>query len=404
MIPKHKITAVINGRRNVSWHNEQEVGNFISYSFEESMMGLACPFSMTLPFSQSAWDLCKPDRPIQILVDGVPKLNGYLEERELAEDAETITLTGRDRSGRLVDDCAPGVNFSGLGIVDITTKLVQPWGFAPVFDNARNRSISLGRGKKARGTMSNLLGKSARFNGKLRVLRGDDESLRLNSKVGTQIEPGQTRAQVLTTLAVQAGYMMWMSVDGTQIIVGEPDYDQDTQFSLVMPKKGSSTVGSVTGMGWRDSTGDRYSHIMVVGSGTGTDANYGGGVAARRGDSYNNPDDPDGIGIDFTAPKRLILTRSVSSQADAQEEADREMARRDALGQVCTVRAPGHGQIYSGTVPTLFAPDTLALVLDERIQRGGIYIITKATFQSNRKSGEETILTLVKSGSVLTQK
>lgn len=395
MIPKHTVTAVIDGT---------EVGNFISYSFEESMMGLACPFSIQLPFSRSAWDLCKTDRTIQILIDGVPKLNGYIDERELAEDAETITVTGRDRSGRLVDDCAPGVNFSGLGIIDITTKLVQPWGFTPVFDNARNRSISLGRGKKARGSLSFLGVKTQRFQGKLRVLRGDDESLRLNSKVGTRIEPGQTRAQVLTTLCVQAGYLMWMSVDGTQIIVGEPDYTQDTQFVLVMPAAGSTTVGTVNGLGWRDSVGDRYSHVIVVGSGVGTDANYGSGPSARRGDSFNNPNDPEGVGIDFTAPKRLILARSLSSKADAQEEADREMARRDALGEVATARCPGHGQIYSGTVPTLFAPDTLSLVLDERIGRGGIYMITKATFQSNRKSGEETILTLVKSGSVLTQK
>ena len=397
MIPSHTVTAVIDG---------QEVKDPISYSFEESILDLANPFELTLPLSREAFDLCQPDRTIQILIDGVPKLNGYIDERELPEDAETITITGRDRSGRLVDDCAPGINFSGLGIIDITTKLVQPWGFTPVFDNARNRRISLGRGAKAkRGTLASVLGgKTQRFQGGLRVLRGPDEALRLNSKVGTQISPGQTRAQVLTTLAVQAGYLIWMSVDGKEIVVGEPDYDQETQFSLVMPSSKPGPESTVQGLGWRDSTGDRYSHVIVLGSGAGTDANYGSGPSARRGDAYNNPDDPDGVGLDFTAPKRLILVRSIRDPADAQEEAEREMARRDAHAQVATVRAAGHGQIFSGTAPTLFAPDTLALVLDDRIGRGGIYAITKCVFKSDRRGAEETLLTLVKSGSVLTQR
>lgn len=391
-VPSHTISVLINGN---------EISGWSTYNFEESITELANTFSMTIPFRREVWDLCKPDRTIQILIDGVPKLNGFIDDRDVPDGEEVVTISGRDRSGRLVQDCAPGVSFAGLGIIDITRKLIEPWGFTASFTNDRNRAITLGHGRKAKGHRKST---ANRFTGKARQLRGSDEALRLNSRVGTQIEPGQTRAMVLTTLAAQAGYLIFPSSDGKEIIVGEPDYDQDIQFTFFYPKAGSARIdeSSCTGMGIKDSVGDRYSRVIVVGAGSGTDANYGKSVASRYGEARDNEDDPEGIGDDFTAPKRLILSRSVQSNADAKEIADREMARRDAQGHVLTVRAPGHGQIYGGETPTLFAPDTLALCEDERTGTAGIYLITKCSFQSGR-TGEETILTLVKSGSQLTQ-
>lgn len=389
--PDHKITAVIDGH---------EIDDWSTYNFEESL-ALANAFSMTIPFRREVWDLAKEDRTIQILVDGAPKLNGYIDERDKPEGEGIITISGRDRSGRLVQDCAPGVSFAGLGIIDLTKKLVEPWGFSAVFTNDRNRGITLGHGRKVKGHRKRT---GNRFTGKARTLRGSDEALRLNSHVGTKIEPGQTRGQVITTLCTQAGYMVWPSCDGKEIIVGEPDYDQDVQFVFFAPAEGSSRIAesSCKGIGVKKSTGDRYSHVMVVGSGTGTEANYGSSVTAIRGDAYNNPDDPDGVGRDFLSPKRLILARPVKSTADAQELAEKEMARRDALGDVLTVRCAGHGQIYDGETPTLFAPDTLALCEDEETGTAGIYLITKCVFQSSR-NGEETLMTLVKQGAELTQ-
>ncbi len=389
--PNHTISAVIDGNEIEGWQ---------SYQFEESLE-LANTFSMTIPFSREVWDLVKPDRTIQILIDGIPKLNGYIDDRDLPEGDEVITISGRDRSGRLVQDSAPGVSFAGLGIIDVTKKLIEPWDFSAVFTNERNRRISLGHGAKAKGHRKRT---ANRFTGKARQFRGSDEALRLNSHVGTQIEPGQTRGQVITTLATQAGYLVWPSADGREIIVGEPDYDQDVQFVFFMPAAGSDRTdeSSCLGMGVRDSTGDMYSRVIVLGAGTGTDANYGSSVSSRRAETRDNPFDPEGVGRRFAAPKRLIISRPVQSVAEAQEIADREFGRREAQCHMLTVRASGHGQIYSGEAPTLFSPDTLALCEDERTGTAGIYLVTKCSFQSSR-SGEETILTLVKSGADLTQ-
>lgn len=391
-IPSHTITVVIDGH---------EIGDWSTYSFDESLE-LANQFSMTIPFNRAAWDICKPDHTIQIFIDDVAKLNGIIDDRDKPEGDDVITISGRDRSGRLVQDCAPGVSFAGLGIIDLTKKLIEPWGFVATFTNERNRKLTLGHGRKAKGHRRRT---GNRFTGKARQLRGSDEALRLNSRVGTQIEPGQTRGQVLTLLAAQAGYIIFPSSDGKEIIIGEPDYDQDVQFSFFMPAAGSSRIdeSSCKGMGVKDSTGDMYSRVIVVGAGSGTDANYGSAVASRYAETKDNPDDKEGVGKNFTMPKRLILSRPVQSIADAQEIADREFGRRETKGHELTVRCGGHGQIYDGEEPTLFAPDTLALCEDEATGTAGIYLITKASFHGDRAGGEETVLTLVRSGSDLTQ-
>jgi prophage tail gpP-like protein len=387
--PDHEIALIAGGVPITGWS---------TYTIAASMTQPACPFSLTIPFSREVWDLTRIDTPVQVSIDGVVILSGWIDDQSVPEGEEVIAISGRDRSGRLVQDCAPGINFSGLGIKDIVRKLVDPWGIAVTFDNTRNRRVIRGHGGKAKGQK-----KGAGFTGKVRQFRAGDESLRLNTHVGTQIEPGQTRWQVIQTLAAQVGCLAWMSGDGRELIVGAPDYDQDAQFTFFYPRSSSSRTAEATciGMGVHNSSGDRYSRVIVVGSGTGTDANYGTSASSRSGEALNNEADPEGVGLDFTAPKRLIVSRAVASQMDARIAAEREMQRRDSAGHRLVVRCAGHGQIFAGSTPTLFAPDTLAVCEDERTGSRGIYLVTDCSYQSAR-TGEETTMTLVRSGSLLT--
>jgi prophage tail gpP-like protein len=152
----------------------------------------------------------------------------------------------------------------------------------------------------------------------------------------------------------------------------------------------------------RRSTADRYSRVICVGSSIGTTVSYGKNVTARYAEAKNNPATAEGDGLDFSAPKRLIIMRSPSSQAEARELAEREMARRDAHGAGITAVCAGHGQVISGSsTPTIFAPDTLASVEDERTGMQGIFLIVACTYRSNRIDGETTTMELVKSGSDL---
>ena len=242
-----------------------------------------------------------------------------------------------------------------------------------------------------------------RGKGKKARAAGDPVVLRTRRSIGSRVEPGQSRWQVIQDVCGQAGYLCWPSGDGLELIVGEPNYDQEVQFKFFMPMADSTrqNESTVLGMGQRRSTAARYSRIIVVGSGTGTATNYGAAVASQYGEAKNNPASVDGDGIDFTFPKRLILPRAVQSPAEAKEVAAREMAKRDATARPLTVRAPGHGQVIAGAYTTIFTPDTLAICEDERTDTKGTYLITSCVYRGQRESGAETSLDLVPKGTVL---
>lgn len=373
--PHHDVSIIVGGKQVKSWE---------TYEIEATMLEPANHFSVRMPFEREVWDLCKPDRPVQVLIDDVTVLTGYIDERLVPEDDESVEIVGRSKVGRLVQESAPGISYAGSDVFRLTTEVAAPWFTKVTFSNARNRKILRGKGKKAKAV---------------------DKAVTLGSKksVGTHIQPGMSRWQVIEDLCSQAGYLAWETGDGIELVVGEPNYDQEPQFRFFMPAANSKRAGesTVLGMGVHNSVADRYSRIIVVGSGVGTDANYGAAVASRFAEAKDNPDDPEGVGEDFTAPKRLIRPLAVESIAEAQELADREMGRRDISSEQLTVRAPGHGQVIAGSYTTLFTYDTLASCEDERTGVNGVYFITGCTYRSSRQGGEETLLHLIPRGTRL---
>ncbi|MGN6103737.1 MAG: hypothetical protein ACTHU0_01410 [Kofleriaceae bacterium] len=370
---RHVVSIVVDG---------EELRGIESYDVSTSLTNVPATFSLRLPFTRRAWDSCRPDRPVRVLIDGIPVLAGFIDERSAPDD--TLDVSGRCKLSRVVSESAVAVSFAGLGIQEMAARVVSPWFASVSLSNARNRAIVRGRGKKARAA---------------------SEPIKINTRVGTAIEPGQTRWAVLERLLEQAGYLAWSSGDGRELVIGKPNYQQEIQFhffrpSLVSTRKDESTVLSLTPT---DSTADRYSRVIVIGSGVGTDVNYGAVVASRYGQALNDPSDPDGVGTDFSAPKRLVMQRSVQSIAEATEMAEAEMARRDAQGHTLEVRCAGHGQVVAGAFVTLFACDLLASVEDERTGTAGQYLITSCRYTSGRGSGEETTMTLVPKGAEISR-
>jgi prophage tail gpP-like protein len=373
---QHDISIVVDGVQIRDWE---------TYEITTDMTSPADHFMVRMPFVRDVWDLCRGDRPVKVLIDDVVVLTGLIDERLVPEDDESIEIIGRCRLGRLVDESAPGINFSGLTMQALIAKVIAPWFPKATFSNARNRAVIRGRGRKAKAS---------------------DQPLKINTskKIGTHIEPGQTEWQVVETLLSQAGNLLaWSAGDGSELIVAAPNYDQEPQFRFFHPKANSTRTDEATvlGMGVRDRTADSYSRIICVGSGIGTAVNYGSRVASRYGEARDNPATPEGDGLRFSAPKRLIITRPVKSIAEAKELAEREMSRRNAHGNALTARCAGHGQVVAGSDVTLFATDLVASCEDERTGVMGNYLITSCTYRSSRH-GEETLMTLVKSGSALT--
>jgi prophage tail gpP-like protein len=372
--PQHDISVIVDGVQIRDWE---------TYEITTDMTSPVDHFTMRMPFKRAVWDLCRGDRPIKVLIDDVVILTGFIDERLVPEDDEVVEIVGRDRAGRLVDESAPSINFSGLTMKALIERISAPWFTKVTFSNVRNRNVVRGRGRKAKAGAEPL-------------------KLFTQKRIGTRIEPGQTRWQVIETLCAQAGVLAWSAGDGSELVIGQPNYDQEPQYRFFMPAADSRRThqSTVLGMGVRERTADSYSRVIVVGSGTGTDVNYGRTVASRYGEAKNNPATPEGDGDAFSAPKRLIVMRSVASIDEANELAEREMARRDAHAHGVTVRCAGHGQVVAGAFTTIFAPDTIASVEDERTGVKGAHLITACTYRSSRR-GEETLMQLVQSGTEL---
>lgn len=370
----HRVSIVIDGFEVRGWE---------SYAITSSIVDPVDTFELAMPFDRKAWDLMRTDRPVRVMIDGICILDGFLDESPLPETEEVLHVRGRDRVGRLVQESAPGFRYRGLKLTDLVAQLASPWFTKVTLSNARNRRVLRGRGRKAAAA---------------------DEPVKLSPrKDGLAVEPGQMRWAVIEELLGQAGLLAWSAGDGKELVVGKPNYAQEVQWRFFHPAAGSSRgrEGNVLSMGIGRSTADRYSRVIVVGSGRGTNANYGAAVSSRFGEARDNPSDPEGVGGDFSAPKRLVLQEPVQSTAEAQALAERELRRRAAQGHPITVTAPLHGQLVGGAALTVFTPDTLAAVEDERTGTRGVYLVTSCTYKSSRQGGEQTSMNLVPKGTEL---
>lgn len=371
--PTHTVAVIVSG---------VEIRGVMSYRIATSLTDGVASFDLRVAFSREAWDALIPDRLVQIRIDGVPVITGFIDDSD-CEDGP-IEVTGRCKIGRLIQDCSPAFTFAGLSIREQLAKIAAPFFSSVTLDNSRNRVAIRGKGKKAR------------------VARQAID----NGRVAASIEPGQTRWTLISQFCEQRGLLAWSSGDGRELVVARPNYGQEPQFRLFRPSPESRRSGerTVLSMRLKRSTGDRYSRIIVVGSGTGTDANYGAKVAARFGEAKDSPDTRDGEGYDFTVPKRLIMQRSVASSDEAEAIAIAEMSRRDGYAYAITATAPGHGQFVAGSRPTLFACDTISDVEDERTGTRGVYTIAACVFTSNgRDDGRRTELTLIPLGTDLSR-
>ena len=116
--PQHDISVIVDGVQIRDWE---------SYDITVDMTSPADHFSVRMPFQRDVWRLCRGDRPIRVLIDDVVVLTGFIDERLVPEDDEAIEIVGRDRAGRLVDESAPGVDFSGLTMQALIEKVASPW-------------------------------------------------------------------------------------------------------------------------------------------------------------------------------------------------------------------------------------------------------------------------------------
>jgi len=372
----HEIRVIVNGAVIVGW---------TGYHVERSMITPSDPFELRRPFDAQAWNLLRRDSDVRIQIDGTTILRGFVEKRVHSSKAGTMVISGRDRAGRLVDESAPSIDYSGMTILQAFQRIVSPWFGTVTLSDARNRRLSVGKGK--------------------RVASGAEPVVLINVRVPRRgiVHPGEKRSQILHEIAARTHTIWWSSADGTEIFVGHPNFTQGAQYILLHAKTGTTAKGNVKDMTIEEDDGDRYSVIMCGGVGGATPDNYGSNVTDNRGVVYDNPFNKiDGTGRDFIHPKRMYMPeKEFESNNDAQRVAANEQARRDFKRHIVRVEAPLHGQFLDPGAPaTLFVPNTIARVInqDHEPALDDTYLIVSCAYSSNRDQGETTTMMLVPTG------
>ncbi len=384
---RHDVQVVLGGENDPKAVAEVEATMVVN-----DMLELADEFELAFPWTKELWELSKPDTEAEVYIDGSRVLTGYIEDRVRTagrSSGSSITISGRDRGGRLIDESAPLVTFADLGIADLAEKLVAPWFETVSLSNARNRALIRGRGRRLAGVSS-------------------EPPILAGKNVQRKVEPGESRAQVLTHLLEEAGYLGWSSADGREFIIGEPNYSQAPQWHFFFGAAGSARGAeiNVEELEFTESVGDRYSIIEACGSSRGDASNYGRNVLRYRGVYRDSTLTPDGVGGTFRHRKRLLVSdQDVRSAKMAQERAEREAAVRNASGIKLELTVGGYGQQLLGApssaAPAIYCFDTVARWEDEEAEIDGDFYITKVEFTEDRSGGQQTKLSLVPVGTEL---
>jgi len=379
-VTPHDVTITVGQTRIHGW---------TGYEIECDMLTPADGFSLSLaPATREVWDLCAPDREVQVAIDGTPMLRGFIGERErtVSRDGATMTVAGMDKAGRLIQESMDLVSFRDMRIGDVVEWCVRPWFDRVAFSNARNRDLVRGRrASKARATSEPLIADAQR--------------------APKKVEPGETRWDVMAQLLEGTDLLLWSSADGAEFVVGRPNYDQETQhrFFCAAPRSGRQSEANVVRGAIKENIEERYSQVVVVGASVGDGYSYGRAVTMHRGEAVNGPG-IQGVGADFERPKMLLLSDdAVRNPVDAKERAEQEMARRDAGGHIVELTVRGHAQRRLTTGgPALYAFDTIAEFEDEELGLRGRYLITRVRFRESRTEGQVTDLSMVPVGTRLT--
>ena len=395
-VRKHKVSIVVNAREVLDWSE---------YQIDTNLTEPADSFSMTRPFDVDAWNACRRDARVRVLIDGQPRIDGFIDMRSKRGKDGTMTIAGRDRVGRLVQESAPRAAYGGSSLLAVLEALASPWFDRVVLSGTRNRKVTLGRGSKAPAANEAL---SLRRGGRSKAKAVDPiKAMFAKPSKSTGIEPGQSRWQVLEETISREGLCAWSSADGKELIVGKPDQTQPATFLFRHAARGGQS--NVNDFDYEESNADRYSMIVALGSGWKNPADYAAAgsrsavvydfdAGTSRGPSpfgtFGGPGERDGTGLDFQYPKWLIISEhGVRDNDEALRLARREQARRDFKRIHLSVTVDHHSQGGS-----LFAFDTVARVIDEDLDGDDDYLIYGASFKSSRADGETTTLEMVPRG------
>ncbi|MDA3920967.1 MAG: contractile injection system protein, VgrG/Pvc8 family [Salinisphaera sp.] len=333
---EHQVTLIVAGQRFTGWQ---------SVSVTRSMEQLSGSFDLTLT---DKWALdggqlqLLDGQACQVLIDSTPVITGYIDEAAPTYDKDThqVTLSGRDRTGDLVDCAAlhKSQEINGRTLLQVVQSLCEPFGITVSAD------VDTG------GVLPTA-----------------------------HVQPGETVYELLDRLARSRGVL----------------YTTDGHGALVLTRTGNQRASTALVLGHNILSGssrrtrrDRYSQYHVLGqhrpaSGTGGPAYSASDSAAAQASAVVT--DP---GIARYRPT-VIDAEDQAAAIDCRTRGEWERSVR--AGRSATARITVRGWTDAGQ---LWAPNRIVRVEDHWLGLRGDYLISAVRYAVDESGGQVCELTV----------
>ncbi len=220
-----------------------------------------------------------PGLKVSLIVDDHKICTGVIDDVHIEATrggGATLSVGGRDVLGDAIDSVIDPKQVFHVNqtLAEIIKAVMTPYGFTrdPIVDNDANRDLISGnkfgfKVYKARESASTSH----------RHRRGASKSRAgqaLNSFTSTQSKPGPHEGayEFCERLAKRAGLHIWASADGKDLIVGKPNFDQDSRYQIIRRRGiGRGALNNVISGSVTKSRKSQPSAIIAGGGGGGQD-------------------------------------------------------------------------------------------------------------------------------------
>lgn len=354
------------------------------YNLDSSLFDMADDFTIRIHPTKEHRDYFKTGGHVaRVYLDGILQMTGIVDAiAKSSNDSEmSLTLTGRDFGGLLVDDTPPMITYYNRSLKQLIEALIanhSQYITSVITDNAANRY--------------KLSGKRGKTGKKSPVYRGitTERSWTKRSK------PGDKIADLIKQMAQEIACHVWMTADGA-LVVARPQYNQDPDtfgrgLYQVCDKAGNITDSNCH-VSWDPSIADRFSHWNVTGQGTPKASLAGKDISER----YCITQDPSPGFYTTSGTNRLHKENNLSLKSLQDKKMTRRLARtrlEKSIIESYDMRITVNGHRPFDTGP-LWAVDTMVNV---RLDPWGVnkphYVIGRV-FNKDPGAGETTELELI---------
>lgn len=263
-------------------------GGWTSISIRRGMGQLAGTFDLSVTERWPGQATPRPIRPgdaCRVLIDSEPVITGYVDDvcPSYTATSHTVTVSGRDKTGDLVDCCPPSTQLRGATLAVIAASLAAPFGIEVV------------------------------------------DTVGVGVVPGLKTNPGDTVFEILEQLARAKGVLLTTDGQGRLIIV-RASADRAT-VPLALGKNIREGKGSF-------SMRERYSRIMVIGQSAASQT-WNGPVASQQKT----------VVVDSAVPRFRSLTLLAEQEHQgAHDRAQWEINTRYGKGNTVTYTVYGWKQ------------------------------------------------------------